>query len=87
MKIPPKANNEMRLKTFTILLLTISFFGCGSLFFPGNVKIDNPSQVVADARALIKEFNARVMTFVRKTSFSRGKSDFWTAGIGVQLQM
>jgi hypothetical protein len=36
---------------------------------------------------LIKEFNARVMTFVRKTSFSRGKSDFWTAGIGVQLQM
>jgi hypothetical protein len=36
---------------------------------------------------VIKEFNARVMTFVRKTSYSRGKSDFWSAGVGVQLQM
>jgi hypothetical protein len=36
---------------------------------------------------LIKEFNARVMTFVRKTSFSQGKSDYWTAGVGLQLQM
>jgi hypothetical protein len=36
---------------------------------------------------LIKQFNARVMTFVTNTHFSREKPDFWQAGIGLQLQM
>jgi hypothetical protein len=36
---------------------------------------------------LIKQFNARVMTFYRGVSYDRGKTDSWQAGIGLQLQM
>ncbi|MBM3815255.1 MAG: hypothetical protein FJW20_26890 [Acidimicrobiia bacterium] len=36
---------------------------------------------------LIKQFNARVMTFCKKTDFSRGRPDNWQIGIGLQLQM
>lgn len=36
---------------------------------------------------LIKEFNARVMTFYKNTNFSRGKLDTWQAGVGLQIQM
>src|SRR5689334_18052680 len=46
----------MRLKILTVLFLTGCFSGCGMLLFPWNVKIENPSQVVIDARRLIKEF-------------------------------
>jgi hypothetical protein len=36
---------------------------------------------------LIKEFNARVMTFYKKTDFDKVKIDNWQAGIGFQIQM
>jgi hypothetical protein len=47
----------------------------------------NQKTAEANINYLIKKFNARVMTFVTKTSFSRDKRDFWQAGIGLQLQM
>jgi hypothetical protein len=36
---------------------------------------------------VIKEFNARVMSFFENTSFNGQKSDFWQAGVGLQIQM
>jgi hypothetical protein len=36
---------------------------------------------------IIKQFNARVMTFYRDTRFSRGQPDVWQAGIALQLQL
>jgi hypothetical protein len=36
---------------------------------------------------IIKQFNARVMTFYRDTRFNRLEPNFWQAGIGLQIQM
>jgi hypothetical protein len=36
---------------------------------------------------IIKQFNARVMTFFRDTRFNRLEPNFWQAGIGLQIQM
>jgi len=36
---------------------------------------------------LIKQFDARVMTFYRDTSFNTVKNDFWEAGVGLQVQI
>jgi len=36
---------------------------------------------------VIKQFNARVMTFFRDTRFNRDHPNFWQLGIGLQLQM
>jgi hypothetical protein len=36
---------------------------------------------------VMKQFNARVMTFFRDTRFNRERKDFWVAGVGLQLQM
>jgi hypothetical protein len=36
---------------------------------------------------VIKQFNARVMTFFRDTRFDRDRTNFWQAGIGLQLQI
>jgi hypothetical protein len=36
---------------------------------------------------VIKEFNARVMFFIRNTSFSAVKTDSIAAGVGLQIQM
>jgi len=36
---------------------------------------------------VIKQFNARVMTFYKDTTFNKERKDFWQAGIGLQLQM
>jgi hypothetical protein len=36
---------------------------------------------------VIKEFNARVMSFYKDTRFNTVKSDFWQAGVGLQIQM
>src|SRR5215471_6375189 len=47
----------------------------------------NQKTTEANINYLIKQFNARVMTFVTNTHFSREKPDFWQAGIGLQLQM
>ena len=36
---------------------------------------------------VIKQFNARVMTFCENIRFNRVKTDTWQAGIGLQIQM
>jgi hypothetical protein len=36
---------------------------------------------------VIKQFNARVMTFYKDTRFNRVLPDFWQAGVGLQIQM
>ena len=36
---------------------------------------------------VIKQFNARVMSFCQKESFNRQVANFWQAGVGLQLQM
>jgi hypothetical protein len=36
---------------------------------------------------VIKQFNARVMTFYKDTRFNRQRTDFWQAGLGLQIQM
>jgi hypothetical protein len=36
---------------------------------------------------IIKQFKARVMSFFRDTRFDRDRSNFWQAGIGLQLQI
>ncbi|MCC6591464.1 MAG: hypothetical protein IT168_32560 [Bryobacterales bacterium] len=36
---------------------------------------------------LIKQFNARVMTFFRNVDYNRGKPDSWQIGVGLQLQI
>jgi len=36
---------------------------------------------------VIKQFKARVMTFYRDTRFNRQRTDFWQAGVGLQIQM
>jgi hypothetical protein len=36
---------------------------------------------------IIKQFNARVMTFFRDTRFNTVRTNFWQAGVGLQIQM
>jgi hypothetical protein len=36
---------------------------------------------------VIKQFNARVMTFFKDTRFNNVRPDFWQAGLGLQVQM
>jgi hypothetical protein len=36
---------------------------------------------------VIKQFNARVMTFYKNTRFNRVRTDNWQAGVGLQVQM
>jgi hypothetical protein len=36
---------------------------------------------------VIKQFNARLMTFYRNTDFNHGRPDFWQLGVGFQIQM
>ncbi|HYP09103.1 MAG TPA: hypothetical protein VER03_22950, partial [Bryobacteraceae bacterium] len=36
---------------------------------------------------LVKEFNARIMTFYRDVNFNRGRPDSWQIGVGLQIQM
>jgi len=36
---------------------------------------------------VMKQFNARVMTFFRDTRFNTVRPNFWTAGVGLQVQM
>jgi hypothetical protein len=36
---------------------------------------------------VIKQFNARVMSFYRNITFDREKNDTWQAGVGLQIQM
>ena len=36
---------------------------------------------------VMQEFNARVMFFFKNTNFNAVKTDFWQAGVGLQIQM
>ena len=36
---------------------------------------------------VIKQFNARIMTFYQKERFNRVMPNLWQAGIGLQIQM
>lgn len=36
---------------------------------------------------IIKQFNARVMSFYKDTRFNRVRNDFWQVGLGLQIQM
>lgn len=36
---------------------------------------------------IIKQFNARVMTFYKDTRYNRQRPNFWQAGVGLQIQM
>jgi hypothetical protein len=36
---------------------------------------------------VIKQFNARIMTFYQKENFNRVMPNLWQAGIGLQIQM
>ena len=36
---------------------------------------------------VIKEFNARLMSFYRHTNFNRNRPDTWQLGLGFQIQM
>jgi hypothetical protein len=36
---------------------------------------------------VMKQFNARLMSFFQDVRFNRGRTDFWIAGIGLQIQM
>jgi hypothetical protein len=40
-----------------------------------------------DVNYIIKQFNARIMTFMENIRFNRVRTDFWQGGIGLQLQI
>ncbi len=56
-------------------------------FTHGTAPSYNQKTTEFNVNYLIKEFNARVMTFYRNTDFNRGRTDFWQAGVGLQIQM
>ena len=56
-------------------------------FTQGSQPSYNQKTTEGNLNYLIKQFNARVMTFVKHTSYSRDRTNFWQAGIGLQLQM
>jgi len=56
-------------------------------FTRGMLPSFNQKTTEVNVNYLIKQFNARVMTFFKNTSFSRGRPDFWQAGVGLQIQM
>jgi hypothetical protein len=41
----------------------------------------------ANFNYVIKQFNARVMTFYKDTRFNRLNPNFWQLGIGLQVQI
>lgn len=56
-------------------------------FTQGAAPSFNQKTTEVNVNYLIKQFNARVMTFYKNTDFSRGRTDFWQAGVGFQIQM
>jgi len=56
-------------------------------FTRGALPSYNQKTTEVNLNYLIKEFNARVMTFFKNTAFNHGKPDSWQAGVGLQLQM
>ena len=56
-------------------------------FTRGTLPSYNQKTTEVNVNYLIKQFNARVMSFFKNTEFTRGKPDTWQLGVGLQLQM
>jgi hypothetical protein len=56
-------------------------------FTQGTAPSYNQKTTEINFNYLVKQFNARFMTFYKDTRFNRGRPDFWQAGIGLQIQM
>jgi hypothetical protein len=56
-------------------------------FTQGTVPSYNQKTTEVNVNYLLRQFNARFQSFYKDTRFSRGRPDFWQAGIGIQIQM
>jgi hypothetical protein len=56
-------------------------------FTHGKAPSYNQKTAEVNFNYIIKQFNARVMSFYRNVTFDREKTNFWQVGIGLQLQM
>jgi hypothetical protein len=56
-------------------------------FTQGSAPSYNQKTTEVNVNYLIKEFNARVMTFFKDTRFNRNRPDFWQIGVGLQIQI
>ena len=56
-------------------------------FTQGRTPSYNQKTTEVNFNYVIKQFNARLMSFYRNTRFNRIRPDFWQAGLGLQFQM
>jgi hypothetical protein len=56
-------------------------------FTHGGTPSYNQKTTELNLNYVIKQFNARVMGFWKNTTFNRQNTNFWQAGVGLQLQM
>lgn len=56
-------------------------------FTHGTTPSYNQKTTEVNFNYIIKQFKARVMTFYRDTRFNRVEPNYWTAGVGLQIQM
>jgi hypothetical protein len=56
-------------------------------FTQGTLPSYNQKTSEVNVNYIIKQFNARVMSFFRNTDYSRGKTNVWQLGVGLQLQI
>jgi len=56
-------------------------------FTHGTTPRFNQKTSEANFNYVIKQFNARVMSFYKNTKFSAVKTNFWQVGVGLQVQM
>jgi hypothetical protein len=62
----------------------------GARFREGLSTLDtdyNQKTTEVNLNYIIKQFNARVMTFYKDTRFDAVQQDFWQIGVGLQFQM
>ena len=56
-------------------------------FTHGTAASYNQKTTEVNVNYVIKQFNARVMSFFQDVQFNNKKTDFWIAGVGLQIQM
>ncbi len=56
-------------------------------FTHGTLPSYNQKTTEVNINYVIKQFNARIMSFMENIRFNRIKTDFWQGGIGLQLQI
>jgi hypothetical protein len=56
-------------------------------FTQGTAPSYNQKTSEVNVNYLFKEFNGRLHTFFKNTSFSRGRADTWQLGLGIQIQI